>query len=104
MLTEGAAPLKLKEARPRTEIAAERKGRAVLDRRSETGLVNTAAANQAALPAATLHGASRTLFWRKCSETRSMISFKEVWGRNPVRAWSLSTQGTRRIMSSKPGS
>ena len=49
-------------------------------------------------------GVAASSFSRKKAVTRSMISLREVSGRKPVRACSLSTQGTRRIMSSKPGS
>lgn len=58
---------------------------------------------QAREPLATRCG-TEDLLERKCSATRSMISASGVCGRKPVRESSLSTQGTRRIMSSKPGS
>src|SRR6266849_363014 len=45
-----------------------------------------------------------SFFFSNCAMTRSTISGNVVFGRKLVRSSSLSRQGTRRGMSSKPGS
>jgi hypothetical protein len=60
--------------------------------------------NHTAVVLAILALAGRVSFSRKKVVTRSIISLSGVSGRKPVSACSLSTHGTRRIMSSKPGS
>src|SRR5258708_38742173 len=66
--------------------------------------IKTGGECQTILPAAVRGREESSILLRKYAVTRSMISVRGVWGRDPVRGCSLSTLGTRAIMSSKTGS